>query len=197
MKIGFMLLLLLSAPVLAFDSNPFAAASAVYRIEVPYGDRMFLGTGILISPDRILTNCHVVKHPPGWPRVIHRQTGQQFQPSQYYNLGNYDACVLVGNFTAGNPVSLASDFQIGEIVWHYGYPHGIEGSGQGPITGLVNTEQGTVIESASYCNPGSSGGPLLNIKGQLIGLNFAVRSQGNRDMCLSIPMAVLRPLLRM
>lgn len=186
---------LISFTVYAIDSNPYAAESAIYKVEIQSGNTVYLGTGILISKDKILTNCHVVNH-TGVFRVIHQQSKQEFPTELYYNLGSYDACVLKGYFPKGVPVELDDQFQIGETVWHFGYPHNSYGFGQGPILGMVNTNQGESIESGSFCNPGSSGGPLLNIKGKLIALNFGVRTEGPRNKCLSIPVSKLRPYLK-
>lgn len=187
--------ILISSVSYAYDSNPYAAASAVYKVEIQDGNLIHLGTGILIARDKILTNCHVVRH-TGIFRVIHQQSQQVFPTTLYYNLGNYDACIIQGDFTKGTPVELYDHYEIGETVWHFGYPHNAYGFGQGPILGLVKTNQGNVIESGSFCNPGSSGGPLLNAKGKLIGLNFGVRSEGTRNKCLSIPASDLLPFFK-
>ncbi len=82
------------------DSNPYSEESAIYRIEVPYSNsnQIGIGTGVLVAWDKILTNCHVVKNHPGWPRAIHRKTGHQFNVTKHYNLGSHDACILVGSF---------------------------------------------------------------------------------------------------
>lgn len=195
MKIILIAIFLLSASVTyAYDSNPYAAESAVYKIEIRDGNTIHLGTGVLIAQNKILTNCHVVRH-AGFFRVIHRLSGQIFPTKSYYNLGSFDACILQGNFPKGTPVKFANHFEIGETVWHFGYPHGISGTGQGPIYGMVQTDNGMVIESGSFCNPGSSGGPLLNVKGELVGLNFGVRSEGPRNKCLSIPASDLQPII--
>lgn len=179
----------------ARDSNPYEAASAIYKVEIQDGKLLYQGTGVLISRDKILTNCHVVRH-SGFFRVIHQQSGQVFPTTLYYNLSNYDACVLQGNFTKGEPAELFDHFEIGENVWHFGFPHNTYGFGEGAILRMVNTEQGLVIESGSFCNPGSSGGALFNVKGKLIGLNFGVRTYGGQNECLSIPIANLLPYLK-
>ncbi len=186
---------LTSTSLYAYDSNPYTAASAVYKVEIQEGNLIHLGTGILIARDKILTNCHVVQH-SGIFRVIHQQSKEVFPTTLYYNLGNYDACILKGNFTKGTPVEFFSHFEIGETVWHFGYPGNVFGFGQGPILGLVPTKNGLVIESGSFCNPGSSGGPLFNVKGKLIALNFGVRSEGTRNKCLSIPISDLLPFIK-
>lgn len=196
MKIISFILALLTTSAFAFDSNPYAAASAIYKVEVQKGSNIVLGAGTLISSKMILTNCHIVRN-PGILRVIHQQSGEIFTPAYYFNLGNFDACIIQGSFTKGTPVGFSDHFEIGETVWHFGYPHNVYGFGQGPIIGLVNIiGNGTVIESGSFCNPGSSGGPLLNVKGKLVGLNFGVRSEGARNKCLSIPASDLFPYLK-
>jgi len=188
--------LAISTHALAYDSNPYTAASAVYKVEIQDGNTIHLGTGTLISRNKILTNCHVVKFNGNF-RVIHQQSGAIFPTRDYYNLGNYDACVLEGDFGRGTPIQISTEYQIGENVWHFGYPQNMFLSGQGLITGMVDTiSNGLVIESGSFCNPGSSGGPLMDVKGKLIALTFGVRSDGSRDKCLSIPMGNLTPYLR-
>ncbi|WP_407279187.1 serine protease [Aromatoleum evansii] len=183
-----------SASVAAADSNPYTVESAIYRVEVPYpkSKQIGFGTGVLVAQDKILTNCHVLKSHPGWPRVVHRKTGQQFYVTKHYNLGKNDACVLVGGF-AGTPVRLSADIQEGQNVWIFGYPAGLPVVGQGTIKGLVDTDAGKSILLAAFCAPGSSGGPVVNVKGELVGLNWGVFRYQNQ--CLSIPASFIQPYL--
>lgn len=176
------------------DSNPYSAESAIYRVEVPYSNsnQIGIGTGVLVAWDKILTNCHVVKNHPGWPRAIHRKTGHQFNVTKHYNLGSHDACILVGSF-AGTPIQFAPTIREGENIWIYGYPAGLPVVGQGAIKGMVDTDSGKSILLGAFCAPGSSGGPVLNSKGQLVGLNFGTFRYQNQ--CLSIPASSLLPYL--
>ncbi len=187
-------LLALGASVVAADSNPYTVESAIYRVEVPYpnSDKIGFGTGVLVARDKILTNCHVLNSHPGWPRVIHRQTGQQFYVTKHYNLGNLDACILVGGFS-GTPVRLNTEIQVGENIWIFGFPAGLPVVGQGNIKGLVDTDSGKSILLGAFCAPGSSGGPVVNVKGELIGLNWGTFRYQNQ--CLSIPASYLKPYL--
>lgn len=175
-------------------ANPYLVESAIYRVEVHYRDRnkLSFGTGVLLAPDKILTNCHVVKEPDGWPQVVHRETGQKFRGSKYYSLGDYDACVLVGGFI-GKPVRLAEEIEEGENVWIFGFPKGLAVVGQGAVDRYIDTNKGRSILLSAFCDKGSSGGPVVNAKGQLIGLNWGVIRYQNR--CLSIPVDSLRPFL--
>lgn len=195
MRYWLLVVLLLSAAS-ALASDPFYARSAVYHVQIDDGRVMKYGTGILIDRDKILTNCHVLNLAGGRFTVTHGQTGATYQPKLYYSLGNYDACVLKGYFPDGNPVPIADKFTLGQDVWFYGFPAGMSADGHGPILRTINTDQGTVIEAAAYCKPGSSGGPLFNAAGELVGLNYATRTLNNQAFCLSIPAFALRGFIR-
>lgn len=173
---------------LAIAGDPYRAASAVYKVRIDNGKVAQRGTGILIARDKVLTNCHVLNLPGGIFTVTNRVTGSTYKPSSYYNVGKYDACILVGVFPDGEPVPIASTVDVGQEVWFYGYPSGVAVDGHGPILRMVDdAEQGPIFESAAFCKPGSSGGPLLNAKGELVGLNFATRTFNGANFCLSIP----------
>lgn len=176
------------------DTNPYAVESSIYKIEVPSPDgaRVGNGTGVLIASDKILTNCHILTNNHGWPRVFHRKTGLQYRVTKHYNLGNLDACILVGGFV-GMPVQLANDYQEGESVWIFGFPSGLPTVGRGTVKGLVDTDTGRSLLLSAFCAPGSSGGPVINSKGQLISLNWGIFRYQNQ--CLSIPASVLKPYL--
>lgn len=188
------ILLAFSASLAAADSTPYTVESAIYRVEVPdpNSKQIGFGTGVLVARDKILTNCHVLKAHLGWPRVVHRQTGQQFYVTKHYNLGDHDACILVGGFS-GTPVRLSTDIHEGQNVWIFGYPAGLPVVGQGTVKGLVDTSAGKSILLAAFCAPGSSGGPVVNVKGELVGLNWGVFRYQNQ--CLSIPASFLQPYL--
>lgn len=183
-----------SASVAVADSNPYTAESAIYKIEIPYpnSNQIGFGTGVLVARDKILTNCHVLKNHPGWPRVVHRKTGQKFYVVKHYNLGSLDACILVGGFH-GTPVRLNTEIHEGENIWIFGFPAGVPVVGQGSVKGLVDTDRGKSILLGAFCAPGSSGGPVVNVKGELVGLNWGVFRYQNQ--CLSIPASFLQPYL--
>ncbi len=186
--------ILFSASTALGNTNAYTAESAIYKVEVPdpSGRQVGIGTGVLVDRDKILTNCHVLTSHSGWPRVVHRQTGQQFRVTKHYNLGSLDACILVGGFS-GTPVRLKTNVVEGENIWIFGFPAGLPVVGQGSIKGLVDTDSGRSILLNAFCAPGSSGGPVINAGGELVGLNWGVFRYQNQ--CLSIPASVLQPYL--
>lgn len=174
----------------AVADNPYSVEAGIYKIEVASGNKTSSGTGVLVAVDKILTNCHIVDGKGGWPRVMHRQTGDWYKVVKYYRLGELDACVLVGSFV-GKPVRFSSEVIQGENVWIFGYPAGLPVVGQGSVKGFANG--GKALELVAFCAHGSSGGPVVNVKGELIGLNYAVYQYQNH--CLSIPASLLQPYL--
>lgn len=188
MKTLLMMLFVCAASVAVAD-NPYTVEAAIYKIEVVNGNQVSSGTGVLVTTEKILTNCHVVEG-GGWPRVMNRKTGSWFKVAKYYQLGKLDACVLVGSFS-GTPVRFSSEVVQGENVWVFGFPSGLPVVGQGSVKGFA--DGGKTLLLGAFCAKGSSGGPVVNVKGELIGLNFAVYQYQNQ--CLSIPASLLQPYL--
>lgn len=174
--------------------NPYSIESAIYRIEIVDGQKLHTGTGVLIAQDTILTNCHVVRH-RGVFKVVNRKTGNAYPTQSYTNLGSLDACLLKGTQFEGSPVRMNTQYKIGESIWAYGYPNRYAAMSQGVMVGLINTDVGQVFQTSTFCHPGSSGGPLVNNLGELIGLVFGTKTD-YKDHCLAIPIADVISKLR-
>jgi len=103
------------------------------------------------------------------------------------------------------PLPLGDDEQLrlGEIVLAVGNPFGLSGSvtmgivsakGRGNV-GIVDYED--FIQTDAAINPGNSGGALLNLDGELIGINTAIasRSGGNQGVGFAIPSSLAREIM--
>ncbi len=106
------------------------------------------------------------------------------------------------------PLSLAADVPlVGYSVVAFGSPFGLVGSmTQGiisavgrsfPVSDAATGAQYSlpeVIQTDAAINPGNSGGPLLNLSGEVIGVNFAIRSEArsNSGVGFAIPVTVVR-----
>jgi S1-C subfamily serine protease len=88
-------------------------------------------------------------------------------------LGDSDS-VQVGEFVVaiGNPFGLSGTMTVG-VVSAIGRT--LESERQAPTGGLFTA--GAIIQTDAAINPGNSGGPLLNLKGQVIGVNRAIRTE--------------------
>jgi serine protease Do len=145
-----------------------------------------MGTGVVIDPrGYIVTNHHVVDNVP-------RINVTLADESTYIaDLISYDVAtdLAIIHIDAGHalpviPIGTSSDLMLGETVIAvgnaYGYSHTVT---QGIISALhrsvqVSDMQGydDLIQTDAAINPGNSGGPLLNIDGDMIGVNVAVRA---------------------
>lgn len=171
-----------------------------------YGDRSLsgtsgrsngMGTGIVIDPrGYIVTNFHVVDD------VIKLQVRMSGDDERY------DATVIakdkesdlaVIKINARKPlpvvkIGTSSDLMVGETVIAIGNAFGYEHTvSMGIVSALgrdvvlnkeVNYKQ--LIQTNASINPGNSGGPLLNIDGELIGVNTAIRA-GAQGISFAIP----------
>ena len=109
---------------------------------------------------------------------------------------------------AWQPLRLAdpSALRVGHTVVAIGNPFGLDGTlttgvvsamGRGIPLGDGNTANYTlpdVIQTDAAINPGNSGGPLLNVNGDVVGVNFAIRSQqrANAGVGFAIPVSIVR-----
>src|SRR5204862_549441 len=114
------------------------------------------------------------------------------------------AAIAVGGVTTGFgltmiPLGDSSASQVGEPVMAIGNPFGLD---QTVTTGIVSAT-GRAIGSGPYddfiqtdasINPGNSGGPLINARGQAIGINTAIFSQsgGSVGIGFAIPMTLAK-----
>lgn len=155
-----------------------------------------MGTGIVIDPrGYILTNHHVVEgvkdiHVTFADRQSHAGRVVSFDPKTDLAIVKIDAPAPLPVLSIG----ASNDLMIGEPVIAignaYGYGHTVT---RGIISALDRTVQvndtlqyENLIQTDASINPGNSGGPLLNVDGQLIGVNVAVRA-GAQGIGFAIP----------
>jgi serine protease Do len=155
------------------------------KVEKSGGGREVVGTGVVIDERGVVvTNRHVVA---GAETITARLAdGTTCKARLHLEAPNHDLAVL--KLTAGRPLKAlafapGSDLMVGETVIAVGNPFGYTNS---VTTGIISalgreiTMPGGVvlrnlIQVNASINPGNSGGPLLNINGDLIGINVAIR----------------------
>src|SRR5260370_6514904 len=144
-----------------------------------------MGTGVLVDPrGYIVTNHHVVED----VHVIRVRLGDSSTYSARVLARDPDADLALLKIDAGRPLPVmplgtGKDLMVGETVIaignDYGYEHTVT---VGVVSALkrdvvLNKEisyKGLIQTDASI-NPGNSGGPLLNINGEMVGVNVAIR----------------------
>mmetsp|Transcript_16941 Transcript_16941/g.51456 ORF Transcript_16941/g.51456 Transcript_16941/m.51456 type:complete len:477 (-) Transcript_16941:363-1793(-) len=187
-------------------TSPFSLRA----MEVPAGT----GSGFVWDADgHVVTNYHVVASRGAVPRLVRLKLQGCSEALEAQVVGveaDKDIAVLrirSGALPPPVPVGTSSDLQVGQTVLAIGNPFGldytlttgvvsalgreVDGAGGRPIKGCIQTD--------AAINPGSSGGPLLDSRGRLIGINTAILSPGakggvggNIGIGFAIPVDVVR-----
>ena len=167
------------------------ASPAVVAIDAGDG----AGSGTIITPEGlVLTNAHVVG---GASQVsIRLADGRQFSGRVVgYADDSLDlaAVQIEGDGGTFPVVPLTSGMaQVGQQAFAIGNPFGLQGTFTVGIVSRIDPERGLVQTDAAI-NPGSSGGPLLNRRGELIGVNTSIFTTGENAGSIGIGFAIATP----
>jgi serine protease Do len=156
-----------------------------------------LGSGVIVNPDGyILTNNHVVA---GANDVeVFTQSRRKYHAKVIGTDPRTDVAVLKIDATGLPTLTLgdASKLKVGDLVFAIGDPFGIgETSTMGIVSATGRALGGAIehyedfIQTDAAINPGNSGGALIDIHGDLIGINTAILSGGggNEGVGFAIP----------
>ncbi len=155
-----------------------------------------MGTGVIIDPrGYVITNYHVVEDVDDIRVTLHN--GETTSAVLIASRIRSDLALIkinVNNPLPTIPRGTSSDLMVGETVIAIGNAFGyVHTATEGIISALhrdvpVNETQDylDLIQISAGINPGNSGGPLLNIEGDIIGVNVAVRV-GAQQIAFAIP----------
>lgn len=171
-----------------------------------------VGTGVIVDEAGfILTNSHVVNDGTFKEIEISLYDGRTAKAELLWNDSTMDVAILKideNNLTAAE-LGDSDTVRVGAYAAAIGNPLGLDyerSMTQGIISGLNRTitvssessSQGTTMENLiqtdATINSGNSGGPLLNSKGLVIGINTARASEGE-NMGFSIPINSILPIV--
>jgi S1-C subfamily serine protease len=170
------------------------------------------GSGVLVNlagKTVIVTNNHVVTGARPDQITVHLDDNRVFRPQQVLADPESDLAVLLIESTGLPAVALGDSdrTRIGQWVVAIGSPFGLN---QSVTHGIISArDRGQVslgstirikdfLQTDAAINPGSSGGPLLNLDGELIGINTAIASQSgsNSGVAFSIPVNLVVKVVR-
>ena len=175
-----------------------ALAATVYlEMQDSNGLPLGFGSGFFVRDNLIATNYHVIE---GAARGTAKLVGQF---STYTIEGvtatdqTNDLALLKVTMSGINPLPLgnSSDVKIGETVYVAGNPRGLEGTfSNGIISSRRDPYTKERLQMTAPISPGSSGGPVLNSKGEVIGVSF-MTLVGGQNLNFAIPSKYLTELL--
>jgi Do/DeqQ family serine protease len=172
------------------------------------GDRkaMSKGSGVIVTASgRILTNAHVVKDAEDIKVTLHDGNDYDAKVLGVDPKADLAVLQLKGNLPALRPLVFGDStaLRLGEVVLAIGDPFGV---GKSVTMGIVSAkgrggmgieEYEDFIQTDAAINPGNSGGALVNLKGELIGINTAIASKsgGYAGIGFAIPTNMARPIM--
>lgn len=164
-----------------------------------------LGSGVMVDPSGIVvTNFHVIKDADEVKVAL--SDGREFESKVLLKEEAIDLAVLKIESPepfATVPVGDSDVLQIGDLVLAIGNPFGVgQTTTSGIVSGLARSHIGVsdfgfFIQTDAAINPGNSGGALINMKGEVIGINTAIfsRSGGSIGIGFAIPSNMVRAVV--
>ena len=170
-----------------------AAAPSTVDIRIVTSQGVAEGSGVILTADgAVLTNNHVVSGANGGTITVTLNDGSEHTATVVGTSPSYDLAVLrmqnVSGLTAAT-LGRSADLQVGQQVVAIGSPQGLTGTVTAGIVSALNRTVGVQgddgsavvyngLQTDAPINQGNSGGPLVNLDGQVIGINSAIATAG-------------------
>jgi len=183
--------------------GPFRFFGQPGRPQIEHG----LGSGVIISPDGyIVTNNHVVE---GAVDIRVTMSDKRVFPAKLIGSDSLTDLAVVkidGSDFASVPLGDSTKLHPGQSVLAFGNPYGFRFTVTRGIISALNRpnpdptnrrKPGQFIQTDAAINPGNSGGPLVDSRGQVIGINtFLVSDNGAfSGMGFAIPTQIVKPTI--
>lgn len=178
-----------------FAGDPFF--EQFFGGQAPERAQSALGSGVIVDPKGfVVTNYHVIRNAD--EVKVATADGREFPSKVLLKDETLDLAVLKIESETDFPIVPVGDsdaLEVGDLVLAIGNPFGV---GQTTTSGIVSalarshigiSDFGFFIQTDAAINPGNSGGALINMNGQLVGLNTAIysRSGGSIGIGFAIP----------
>lgn len=183
-----------------FDVIPF-------KVPIPYRDKGFsLGSGFIISEQGyILTNAHVIHNATDIRVVL--SAGKREYPAKIIGADRVTDTGLIkiepDHLLPVLPLGDSDALRVGEMVLAIGNPLGLRHSvtlgivsAKERVSPALNEDLVDFIQTDSAINPGSSGGPLINFYGEVVGINTALVSHA-QSIGFAIPINTVKEVMPM
>ena len=169
-----------------------------------------LGTGFIVDKDGIiLTNNHVIDEAKS---IVVKLSDDKEYPARVVGKdARTDVGILKIDAKDATLVPLAlgdsETIEVGDWAVAIGNPFGLNHTvSAGIISAKGRTREEVELDQAGYydflqtdasINPGNSGGPLLNLRGEVVGINTAIRAGGAQGIGFAIPINMVKQLMPM
>lgn len=163
-----------------------------------------LGSGVILDAEKgiVVTNSHVIADADQIKVTL--KDGREFEATVLGEDPDADVAVIQikADRLVSIPLAKSENVQVGDFVVAIGTPFGLEQTvTSGIVSALGRSGLGIVgyenfIQTDASINPGNSGGALVNLKGELVGINTAIlgASGGNVGIGFAIPVSMAKSL---
>jgi len=165
---------------------------AIVAVDTQLGDGFSCGTGCIIDKNgTILTSAHILEG--GSDIIVTTSNGEDYKAKILKKFGDKQDIALL---KISVPYELktvklgdSEKIKVGDSVLAIGNPFGFNGTLTKGIISRIDYAKNRLQTDAAI-NPGSSGGPLLNTKGEIIGINQAIYNPDNNISNIGIGFAM-------
>jgi len=191
----------------AAQTGPASAAGAIYKqatasvvsIEA-YNDQGkvgWKGTGFIVDPSgKILTNYHVIRNSK--QATVRLPNGDAYDLVLSLEVDKRKDIALLKIRALDLPslrLGSSAEAQVGDTVYSLSNPLGLNNTlSQGIISAIRPGDGYRMFQITAPISPGSSGGPLFNTKGEVIGITAAGLA-GGQELNFAIPIDYARPMM--
>jgi S1-C subfamily serine protease len=161
------------------------------------GQALSLGSGFVVGEGIIATNLHVIEGAnSGYAKLVGQK--DKLDISGIIGIDRTHDLVLLSVKEARAPAlpfGESGAVAVGDGVFVVGNPYGLEGTfSEGIVSGLRSLGRDSLLQITAPISPGSSGGPVLNSRGEVIGVAVATFKDG-QNLNFAIPVSYLKALL--
>ena len=154
------------------------------------------GTGVVVSPEYVITNCHVIANGKG---ANVAKYGDGYKPLSIKADWKHDLCALKFDGLPFKPVPMrdSESLENEEEIFSIGYPNGnnVPQPSYGTVKAKYPFEGSTIVRSDAAFGLGSSGGALFDQQFNLIGIT-TFKSPGPNGYFYSLPVEWIKRLLQ-
>ena len=159
------------------------------------------GSGVIVSNQgEIVTNYHVIKNAAQIDVFWEEEAPYRGLVVGFDALTDLAVIKVdpAGETLPAAPWGNSDDLEVGEFVWAVGTPYGLARSISFGILsakdrqGLTENFLHDFLQTDAAVNPGNSGGPLVNSRGEVIGINTAIIGQSYGGISFAIPSSTAR-----
>lgn len=164
-----------------------------------------VGSGVILDSKKgyVVTNAHLINHQA--LIIVTLKDGRRYRANVIGKDDDFDLAVLQihGHHLTDLPVADSNRLKVGDFVIAVGSPFGLTQTVTSGMISALNRSEPRIdnfqsfIQTDASINPGNSGGALINLNGELIGINTAIVTPGagNIGIGFAIPSNMMKSVV--